>query len=52
MELAIIAEHAARTAVDNRPLKRMAEKIRGSLIYSYDLKWREFSRRYERAIKP
>jgi DNA-directed RNA polymerase specialized sigma24 family protein len=50
MELAIIAEHAARTAVDNCQLRRMAEKIRGSLIDAYDLKWREFSRRCERAL--
>jgi hypothetical protein len=28
----------------------MAEKIRGSLIHAYNLKWREFSRRCERAL--
>jgi DNA-directed RNA polymerase specialized sigma24 family protein len=50
MELAIIAEHAARTAVGNCQLRRMAEKIRGSLIDAYDLKWREFSRRCEWAL--
>jgi hypothetical protein len=50
MELALIAEHAARTAVDNCQLRRMAEKIRGSLIDAYDLKRREFSRRCERAL--
>lgn len=51
MELAIIAEHAARTAGDNCQLRRMAEKIRGSLMDAYDLKWREFSRRCERALQ-
>jgi len=48
MELAMIADHAARTT-DNPQLKQTAEKIRGSLIYVYDVKWREFSRRCERA---
>ena len=47
MELAIIANHAARTT-NNRQLKQTAEKIRGSIMYVYDLKWREFSRRCER----
>jgi hypothetical protein len=46
MELAIIANHTARTT-HNRQLKQTAEKIRGSLMYAYDLKWREFSRRCE-----
>jgi DNA-directed RNA polymerase specialized sigma24 family protein len=50
MELALIAEHAARTTVDNRQLRQTAEKIRGSLIDAYDLKWRDFSRRCERAL--
>jgi hypothetical protein len=46
MELAIIADHTARTT-HHRQLKQTAEKIRGSLMYAYDLKWREFSRRSE-----
>jgi DNA-directed RNA polymerase specialized sigma24 family protein len=46
MELAIIADHTARTT-HNRQLKQTAEKIRGSLMYAYDLKWREFLRRSE-----
>lgn len=50
MELAIVAEHAARSAADNRQLRQTAEKIRGSLIDAYDLKWREFSRRCERSL--
>lgn len=49
MKLAVVAEHAARAAVDDRQLRQMAEKIRGSLIGAYDLKWREFSRLCERA---
>jgi DNA-directed RNA polymerase specialized sigma24 family protein len=49
MKLAIVAEHAAQAATSDRQLKQMAEKLRGSLIYVYDLKWREFSRFYDRA---
>ena len=49
MKLAIVAEHAAQAATNDRQLRQMAEKIRGSLIYVYDLKWREFSRHRDRA---
>lgn len=49
MKLAIVAEHAAQVATNDRQLRQMAEKIRGSLIFTYDLKWREFSRYYDRA---
>ena len=52
MKLAVIAEHAARAAIHDRKLKQMAEQIRGSLICTYDLKWREFSRRCERIRSP
>jgi hypothetical protein len=44
MKLAIVAEHAAQAAANHRQLGQMAEKLRGSLIYVYDLKWRAFSR--------
>jgi DNA-directed RNA polymerase specialized sigma24 family protein len=49
MKLAIVAEHAAQAATNDRQLRQMAEKIRGSLFYAYDLKWREFSRHCDRA---
>jgi DNA-directed RNA polymerase specialized sigma24 family protein len=49
MKLAIVAEHAAQTATNDRQLRQMAEKLRGSLIYVYDLKWRAFSRYCDRA---
>ncbi len=51
MKLAIVAEHTSRTATNNRQLRQMAEKIRGFLMHTYDLKWREFSRRSETALR-